>query len=302
MTVYIASKTLAAIETAIVADQGGKFRTYEKLVISTLDDAFRGEDEGFRTHLGASLAGRQCPRELWYSFRWALKKKFESRILRLFNRGHLEEGRFIAMLLAAGVKFYQQDADGKQFRVAWAEGHCGGSGDGFAVDIPDLPAGQTCVCEFKTHNDASFKKLVKSGVKEAKLEHWVQMNIYMVKFNIPYALYMAVNKNDDSIYAELIVVDPEAAQQYIDRAEAVVWAESPPAKVANSAGWFVCKFCDYKGICHNQDEPSVNCRTCEHSQPVANGQWVCKLSGTPAIIPKELQLTGCQNYVKKETF
>lgn len=226
---------------------------------------------------------------------------FDGRILRLFNRGHLEEGRFIAMLLAAGVKVYQQDANGKQFRVSWATGHCGGSGDGIAVDIPDLPPGQACVCEFKTHNDASFKKLKDKGVREAKPEHWVQMNIYMVRFGIPYALYMAVNKNDDSVHAEIIVVNPEAAQQYIDRAESIVWMDEPPPKIAKSAGWFVCKFCDYKDICHNQEPPSINCRTCQYSQPVADGKWICKQAINHEEIPKERQLTGCQRYVKKES-
>ena len=52
------------------------------------------------------------------------------------TEGHLEEGRFIALLLACGVEFYQHDENGEQFRVKFA-GHGGGSGDGIAIEVPD---------------------------------------------------------------------------------------------------------------------------------------------------------------------
>ena len=42
-------------------------------------------------------------------------------MLRLFNRGHIEEARFIAMLLTIGMPVYQQDAEGKQFRIHFGE-------------------------------------------------------------------------------------------------------------------------------------------------------------------------------------
>ena len=118
MTVMLALKTMAAIESAIEQDQGGKFRQFLGQIIPHMADAYRGVDEGFRSHLGASLIGGECSREIWYGFRWVKKPKFSGRILRLFNRGHLEEARFIAMLLTIGCQVWQQDGHGKQYRIS----------------------------------------------------------------------------------------------------------------------------------------------------------------------------------------
>ncbi len=47
---HLAVKTLAAIEAAIVADQGAKFRGFEGQVFPHMDDAYRSEaEDGFRS-------------------------------------------------------------------------------------------------------------------------------------------------------------------------------------------------------------------------------------------------------------
>lgn len=296
----LATKTLAAIDGAIKADQGAAYRGWLAKVLPNIGDAYRTENEPFRSHLGASLLGRECAREIWYNFRWAYRSNFDGRMVRLFNRGHLEEGRFIAMLLTIGCEVYQQDENGKQFRISFAEGHAGGSGDGIVVGLPDLPAGQAALCEFKTHNDKSFKELETKGVQEAKPEHYVQMNIYMYKMGIPVCLYLSVNKNTDAVYGEIVTLEREIAEQYIERGDKLVWMQEPPKRLSETPGFWKCKFCVFKQICHWQEEPDLNCRTCEYSEPRANGEWYCRYWNSN--IPKENQLTGCTNYIRKENF
>ena len=63
------------------------------------------EDEGRkkgRTHLGASVLGRKCLRQIWYGWRWAHVVQHQGRLLRLFRRGHREEPNFIRLLTARG--------------------------------------------------------------------------------------------------------------------------------------------------------------------------------------------------------
>lgn len=296
-TVHRATKTLSAIARTIEADQGAKFRQFLGKVLPHIGDAYRGDDAPFRSHLGASVLGHECGREIWYGFHWATVPHFDGRILRLFNRGHLEEGRFIAMLLAIGVQVWQQDANGKQFRISDVGGHFGGSGDGVAQGIPDLPADVPTLLEFKTHNDNSFKELVAKGVRAAKFEHYVQMQTYMRKMGLTVALYMGVNKNNDELWAELVYLEPAFADQFIDRARVIILAKEPPTKIGKTAGWFGCKFCDHKAVCHLGGAPARNCRTCRHSVAKEDGNWYCTNPGAdPEPLSKELQLVGCSAY------
>lgn len=301
MAIYQATKTLLAIEECIRADQGSSFRGWLGKVIPHIGDAYRQNDDPFRSHMGASQIGNDCPRQIWYGFRWAMAPKFSGRALRLFNRGHLEEARFIAMLLMIGVKVYQQDEKGNQFRVSDAGGHFGGSGDGIAVGVPDLDPETQALCEFKTANDKSFKAMKKSGVKESKFEHYVQMNVYMRKMGIAVALYMVVNKNDDELYAELVPLDAEIADQYVNRGVKLVYADVEPERINNSPGWYQCKWCDFRPVCHLGQKPETNCRTCQYANPMEDGTWKCKNfeSDFYGTIDKQRQLLGCNKYRRK---
>ena len=291
---HVAFKTMQAIETAMELDGGNVYRQHLKSVLPHITDAYRSDDAPFRGHLGASVLGNECDRAIWYGFRWSTITKFPGRILRLFNRGHLEEGRLIAALLTIGAQIYQQDAQGKQFRISFADGHGGGSGDGVVTGIPDLPVGVYALLEFKTHNDKSFADLKKQGVKLSKYTHYVQMQLYMEKMGLQWALYVAVNKNTDEIYAELVSLHALTAQTYITRAEILVQQQTPPAKLNESPGFYKCKFCDHIGICHLGKVPERNCRTCINAKPVLNGQWVCALNNV--ILTSEMQLVGCDKH------
>lgn len=292
--VILATQTLAKIDTLIKQDQGAAYRGWLGRVIGHIGDAYSTSKDGHRSHMGASLIGSECARAIWYNFRWATKSNFEGRLIRLFNRGHIEEARFIAMLLMIGCEVYQQDENGKQFRISHAEGHFGGSGDGIVVGLPELPPGMPALCEFKTHNEKSFKELEANGVRDAKFEHYVQMNVYMRKMGHAAALYLAVNKNTDHLYGEIVPLDVETADSFLDRGEKLVWMAQPPKKLNDSPGFFKCRWCDHRPVCHLKQAPDMNCRTCEHSRPVKDGQWICDLHDNH--IPKDIQLAGCAQY------
>ena len=291
--IYLATKTLELIEKKINEDQGAKYRENLGKVIGHIGDAYSPSNEPFRSHMGASVIGSECKRAIWYGFRWFTRPNHDGRLLRLFNRGHLEEARFIAILLTIGCDVYQQDANGKQFRISHANGHFGGSSDGIVFNIPDAP-NQYVLTEFKTHGDKSFTSLKKEGVAVCKPEHVVQMTIYMSKMKIPLCLYMAVNKNTDEIYAELIVLNQEVADKYLELGETLVFSKQPPEKLNGSPGYYKCKFCDHRPICHLKAEPDFNCRTCAFAKPIDNAEWLCEFTGE--LLSKETQLVGCNTY------
>lgn len=319
----IPNKLLVLFDECIRKDQGGTYRAYLRKVLPHIEDAYRETEEGFRSHLGASISGQECGRSIWYSFRWATRSNFSAQMLRLFNRGHLEEGRFIALMLAAGLQVFQQDGNGHQFRISHSFGHVGGSGDGVIVGIPDVAPGTPALGEFKTHNLKSFESLAGDnwraycealitpgakpvpftgkGVRESKFEHYVQLQIYMSKMGLAVCLYVAVNKNTDEIYCELVPLNTPLAEQFLDRSDKIVWMEKPPNRINESPGFFKCRYCDHRPVCHLDAAPERNCRTCAFSEPLPqeHAKWRCRLKEME--IGKALQLTGCEQYVVRKT-
>lgn len=295
-----ANKTLEAINNAIEKDGGAVFRQLSKKYLPLMDDAYRGEEKPFRRHLGVSMIGRECTRELWYNFRWASKPSFEPRILRLFNRGHLEEARFLAMLEMIGLQIWHGPEDGGQFKLQGVGGHFGSALDGIALGIPDIPD-IPCLLEFKTSSDKEFRKVVAKGAKETKWTHFVQMQVCMAAYSLPAALYMVVNKNDDDLHAEILDLDESVANQYNERAESIIISPDPPRKISNTPSWYQCKQCDHSKVCHFNLKAERTCRSCISSEacPI-NGAWYCHSFGKE--LSMETQLEGCPSYEYNDKF
>jgi hypothetical protein len=268
----LAVKTLAAIDQHIAAKQG----------------------KGFRRHLGASVIGRPCARQLWYIFRWGKGSRHSARLLRLFDRGNLEEARFVKWLRDCGIHVVDRDpVTGDQIRIEDHDGHFGGSLDATLFDTPEFPL-MWVLGEFKTHSDKYFKAVKKNGVKKEKEEHYAQMQVYMNKMELLFGMYFAVNKNDDDLHIEIIEYDRPYAERMLDRAGKIIDTDVPPDRISESPGWYQCNFCDYKQICHFGEAKERNCRTCVSSVAIEKAQWLC--TKYTHILSESEQRRGCQSY------
>tara|TARA_R110002167_G_scaffold91458_1_gene246131 strand:+ start:193886 stop:194941 length:1056 start_codon:yes stop_codon:yes gene_type:complete len=252
----------------------------------------------FRGHLGASMGGDPCLRKLWYNFRHATMIMHEGRIQKLFQRGHKEEPTFAEELSKIGIRVVTMDANGQQFRLTCpTNSHVSGSGDGFGqvetVRFEQLIEGEWTVIEMKTHNDRSFKKLEKEGVRASKPLHYSQMQLYMKWSNISKAIYIAVNKNTDEEYVEIIQYDQQESERVEGNMIHVVNSTEAPNKLHNDPSRFDCKYCDYKDICHGDKfKLDVNCRTCVYSEAKPDGTWHCNRYDNPID-----SQAGCQTHI-----
>lgn len=292
----LATKTLAAIEAEMVKDQGARYKGLLRQLMPLAEDAYNDKEDPFRSHLGASIIGKECAREIWGSFRWFQRPSHKGATLRLFNRGHLEEPRMIALLMLIGCKVWFQDGNGKQFRIHGYRGHYGGGIDGVGQGIPDLPPDTNFLTEYKTHGDKSFNALIEKGVLQSKWEHFVQMQQYMGYYNLTHALYCAVNKNTDELHMEIIEYDPTQDKRYQERARIIVDSRTPPQRINNSPAWYKCKFCDQKDICHGAALPEKNCRTCRYVRVEDGGKWSCQMKPMMDFLNKQQQMDGCGMY------
>ena len=247
--------------------------------------------------MGASKIGEECTRRLWYSFRWCAPEKFDGRMLRLLERGNREESWLAEELRGIGVDLHTIDpATGEQYRIEFLGGHFGGSTDGVGIGFPEA-AKTWHVFEAKTSNDARWKDLHAKGVKAAKPEHYAQMQVYMHGLGLTRAFYLCVNKNDDQLHMERIHYVAEEAEVFVNKAATVVFAPEPLTKISEDPGWWKCKNCFARAVCHEGDVRPLerNCRTCLSSTPNQNGTWWCEHHQKSLDV--DAQRLGCEEHL-----
>lgn len=232
-----------------------------------------------RPHLGGSQIGHACERALWYLFRWADSENHVGRMLRLFETGNLQEPRLVADLRGIGVEVWETDDQGQQYNYALFGGHFGLSLDGVGLGFPEAPK-TPHVLEFKTASEKSFNKMAKNGLLVANEQYYAQVQIGMLLADLDRAAFFMVNKNNDDIYMERVRLDKDYAKGLVEKAERVIFANTPPAKIADSDDWWQCRFCRFRFVCQRKGIPEVNCRTCAHSTPERDGVWSCQINGT----------------------
>jgi CRISPR/Cas system-associated exonuclease Cas4 (RecB family) len=283
------------------------------MVARDIDEYSYEYDDGYRNHLGASQIGSACRRQTWYGFRWAGPSDFKgdtraekhaegARMHRLWQRGHLEEFRFIEYLVGMDWKVFDKDtsklkSDGvthPQFRILGHKGHFGGSMDGVGIAPPRYGLGnQPILLEFKTASHKVFLQVKKHGVRKSKPQHYSQMCLYGDGYDITKGLYICVDKDTDKIYVEFVDLDPNNAIAMHATAETLIEMRSPPDK-SFAKNNFNCKMCDFRKICHENKSAEPSCRSCKFSLPIEHGKWFCEKHNNE--IPKEHMPIGCNKW------
>jgi hypothetical protein len=187
----------------------------------------------------------------------------------------------------------------KQFRIAGANGHYGGSLDGMCKPparyeiIGDL----ILLNEYKTNNTGQgYTKVEDKGVAKAKPKHFAQMSQYGYKYGLHYGLYMIENKNDSDITFKIVELDWNLGAQMERKAEEIIFAKEPPARISDNPAFFTCKeMCHLKDICHNSEVPEKNCRSCRQAMPTNNAEWFCAIA--QQNIPSDVIPKGCPQWL-----
>lgn len=227
-----------------------------------------------------SSVANPCDRAIWYAFRWAAPiEKAEGKQQRRFRTGNQYEKWLLDDLRAAGCDVAELDeTTGRQLAVELAGGHLRGKIDGRAVGLKEAPSA-VHVVECKSHNDRSFKDLLKKGLREGKPDHFAQVQLYMHGTGIYRAVYLAANKNDDAVHVERVAYDPTFCLALVARIERIVAMPRPPVRLhedPTSKAAFACQWCPARAICHEGAFARRNCRTCLSSTPADGPRWSCE--------------------------
>nr|DAR60736.1 MAG TPA: Exonuclease [Caudoviricetes sp.] len=263
-----------AIDEAVAADPAAWRRAQAAWLDKCTD--WKEEVNKERTHLGASVIGKECPRAVALSYRKAsLDAAVNGRMVRLFNRGHMEEARLAACLQVAGFTLKLISKSGGQ--ISYKTGDLQGSVDG----VIRLKDGSLAVLEFKTMNRKAWDKLEKDG--QIKPEHMAQMQCGMHGLGLDQALYLASCKDTDAIQAYLVNYDGEPTES-LNLATDITHGLIPPKLVDTD---YRCKFCDHRAFCHGGRDPIASCRTCVHAEFGGNGMVTCGIASGDQL---------CHNY------
>ena len=224
-----------------------------------------------RTYLGGSRLGASCERALQYEYAQASVDEgqdFDGRRLRIFEVGHSFEALAIRWLRLAGFELLTAQPDGEQFGFSVADGRIQGHGDGIVVSgPPELGWRYPMLLEIKSMADRQFKECVKKGVTRAKPVYAAQMAVYQAYLHDALrpthpeiapgladnpALYVAINKDTQALWFELVPFDGSLAQRMSDRGARVVQAtdahELLPRGFAQSTH-VECRICSYAQRC-----------------------------------------------------
>jgi hypothetical protein len=171
-------------------------------------------------------------------------------------------------------------------------GHFGGSCDGHGL-LRRYGLVDPVLLEFKTSSTGKGFQALDLGVQDGKPQHWAQMCTYGVGFNIRYAVYICINKNDDDLHLEVLELDHELGRAMLDKASRIVRSTVPPPKLSENPSYYECKWCHMNRVCHMGDAPERNCRSCANASPGENATWECSQFGE---IPKEFIAQGCSGW------
>jgi hypothetical protein len=252
-----------------------------------------------RTYLAMSEIGNDCHRDLWLGWRWASPvKPVTGQRVRIFKRGDREEDRIVADLRAAGLQVSDVDpATGRQWTYTMARGHAMVRIDGAVTDPSGLlmSSSEWVLLEAKTHNRANFASFGKHGLRKAHPKHYAQVQIGMAKAGLDKALYYARNKDDENDAAVEVPFDKQAAEAAEMKANTLVDAADPPARLSIDPNWYRCRMCANRDACHGIAMPLRNCRTCAFARPLDDGKWGCGKDDNRGLTYSE-QLAGCARH------
>ena len=245
-----------------------------------------------RPHLGASQIGASCQRSVVYGFYWAGKRSIAGKLARIFSLGNHVEDVIIDSIRTVGINHY-----GAQRRISNYNGHGGGSVDGIVSNVPGFDTDEELLFEAKSMNHNNFLECKRKGVQESKPVYYAQLQMYMGRLQLGFAMFIAMDKNTAELYIEMVPFDIHKFDELVCNENMILEAQRIDdfPRIGGTKSWFGCKFCEFTDLCFDNATPLKNCRTCTYSKMINNGKWFCVNPGHE--ISTDDQEVGCSSYV-----
>jgi hypothetical protein len=235
-----------------------------------------------RNYLGMSIIGDPCERKLFYGFRQFAFGYIEASGLKAIKDGHLQEAEMIKFLRRKKGIYLVVEKEGEQIGFSAVDGHFRGHIDGAIKGIVEAP-NTWHIWEHKSVNEAKFNKLAKlrdelgekKALKEWNYIYYCQAQSYMRRAGFT-RHYLTVTtpggRRDLSIRTEISEKD---VNLIFEKAHRIIYARELPARISEKPELYLCKWCDYSGVCHSGAAPEKRCGSCSNFE-IRPGSFYCR--------------------------
>jgi hypothetical protein len=220
----------------------------------------RAAAEPPRTYLGASSLGDSCERKQWYSINGAPCEPFTASTLFKFEDGHRTEALIIERFrLVPGVELWDRDDHtGGQIGGKLYGGRFGWHVDGVIkglLQAPETPH----VFEVKAVNPKKYKEFVdlrtKLGEKQVLMNwdfvYFVQAQVYMGLLDLKRHYLVVASPGGREMATCRTEFVPVHFEALMKKAERIIEAKEPPARVHHDPSYYLCKMCRFRKHCHD---------------------------------------------------
>ena len=197
-----------------------------------------------RTYIGASSIGSECMRQVWYGYNDYPSEPYTNRTIRIFETGKKLEGLVLGLLEDSGVTLTRIYWDLFDEELPYFRGHVD------AMWLWTARREPRAVIEVKTAKASMFNQFKNHGLRAWSPLYYSQVQAYMGMSGVHTAYVIVMNKDNCDLWDERVDFDPMFYEELKMRAVSIHAATTPPPKVSNSPGWYICKLCKYRKECH----------------------------------------------------
>lgn len=217
-------------------------------------------------NIGASMAGQECSRRIWYYYNGYPQEYAEAEDTSLAGYYAARDGDHVELVLAErlrkvkGIELITHGEDGKQLGFKDFGGKFKGKIDGLITGLLQAPTKQH-IWEAKCSNQKKFdlfKKCKREFGEKNALQKWdfiyyTQAQIYMHKFKLDRHYLTVATPGARDIASCRTEYNKQFAEAIDMKIARIINAKSIPTAIGNPLKGFSCMYCPFKQRCISEN-------------------------------------------------
>lgn len=199
-----------------------------------------------RGHIAPATIGHTCERYIWLNKDYNGCTQLSLKQKRSMERKNTEKTLILDFIKSDEIQSFSVESISNSvsgFHIM-----------GFIDAILKDSEGLRYILLIKTSGDKRFKEIKRHGINKIKYIWWVQAQVSMVLSKINSTIILVLNKNDESLYEEIIDIIPNVGQDFLKRASLIDGQKEMPQGILNfEKPPLECYECIFHKKCYSQN-------------------------------------------------